>query len=65
MKNEYKNNPRWICFSNFIYGEAGAESGTPLWSRYVNTEKEAEEINNHIPNKDEWVASLQAKRAEE
>lgn len=65
MKNEYKNNPRWICFSNFIYGEAGTESGTPLWSRYVNTEKEAEEINNHIPNKDEWVASLQAKRAEE
>lgn len=65
MKNEYKKNPRWICFSNFIYGEAGTESWTPLWSRYVNTEKEAEEVNKYIPNKDECVVSLQAKRAEE
>ena len=65
IRNEYQNNPKWICFSNFIYGEAGEESGTPLWSRYVNTDLEAMKINQKITDKDRQVVSLQTKRAQE
>lgn len=65
IRNEYQNNPKWICFSNFIYGEAGKESGTPLRSRYVNTNLEAMKINKNITDKDKQVISLQTKRAQE
>lgn len=65
IRNEYLNNPRWKCFSNFIYGEAGKETGTPIWPRYVNTDAEAQNINKKISNKDAWVVSLQKKRGEE
>lgn len=65
IRNEYLNNKRRKCFSNFIYWEAGKESGTPLWSRYVNTDQEATKTNASIANKDARVVSLQTKRAQE
>lgn len=65
IRNEYKNNPKWICFSNFIYWKAGEESGTPLWSRYVNSDQEAMKINQNITDKDKQVVSLQTKKAQE
>lgn len=65
IRNEYQNNPKWICFSNFIYWKAGEESGTPLWSRYVNTDQEAMKINANISDKDAQVVSLQTKKAQE
>ncbi|MBF0932120.1 MAG: hypothetical protein HXJ92_01805 [candidate division SR1 bacterium] len=65
IKNEYINNSRRKCFSNFIYGEAGKESGKPLWSRYVNTDQEASNLNKKIKNPDAQVVSLQTKKAQE
>jgi len=63
-KQEAVNNPNWIVYSNFIYWPAWTKSWTILWNRYVETDKEAEEIN-----KDNiWtsnVISLDAIRREE
>lgn len=65
IKNEFLRNAKRTIFSNFIYGEAGTETGTPQRSRYVNTDAEASQINATINNKDAWVVSLQNKKAQE
>lgn len=65
IKNEFLRNPRRTIFSNFIYWEAGTEQGEPQWSRYVNTEQQAQAINASINEQDARVISLEAKKAQE
>ncbi|MDD3302271.1 MAG: hypothetical protein PHN31_01850 [Candidatus Gracilibacteria bacterium] len=64
-RDEVKNNKSWKVFSNFIYGEAGNKSGNIQWERYVETDKEAEEINKNNIHIDSHVISLDFIRREE
>ena len=65
IRSMIKDNTRWASFDNFVFWKSGIESWTPLWSRYVNTDKEAEEINRNIEDKDARVISLETKKANE
>ena len=42
-QREYvRNNKNRIVFEIFIYGEKGKRNGTPVWSRFVETDEEKE-----------------------
>jgi len=65
IRDMYKNNTRRSSFDNFVYWKSLIESWTPIWWRYVNTDKEAEIINRNIEDKDARVISLETKKANE
>lgn len=65
VKREYLWAAWWAVFSNFIYGKAWATDGYIAWSRYVETDKEAEAHNATLADPRERKTSLQEKRRTE
>ena len=63
IREQYKENPKWCQFSNFIYGPAGTRSGKIQRSRYVETIAESKKLNQGV-SVDEWVIALETLRTD-
>jgi len=59
QKKAVKKNKYWKIFSNFLYGEAWIASWNIQWERYVETEKEARQLNKNILNKKNQHLSIE------